>query len=69
MKHFSLPGQTIIDAFAGSGTGVAAAMLEGRHAIAVEPDERQLLSIKDRMLELEVAIAATETVTDYERLE
>lgn len=44
-------------------------MLEGRHAIAVEPDERQLLSIKDRMLELEVAIAATETVTDYERLE
>lgn len=40
IRAYTLPGHTVLDPFLGSGTTLEAALLEGRHVIGMEADER-----------------------------
>jgi hypothetical protein len=52
IKTFSNPGDTVIDAFAGTHTTSIAALLENRNAIAIEADQSQWLSAQHHVKEV-----------------
>jgi len=52
IKMFSNPGDTVIDAFAGTHTTSIAALLENRNAIAIEADQSQWLNAQNRVKEV-----------------
>jgi len=52
IKMFSNPGDTFIDAFAGTHTTSIASLLENRNAIAIEADQSQWLSAQNQVKEV-----------------
>jgi len=58
IRSFSLPGKTILDPFAGSGSTCAAAALTGRKYIGMELDEAYFLHACERMSRVHERIAA-----------
>jgi len=52
IKMFSNPGETVIDAFAGTHTTSISALLENRNAIAIEADQSQWLSAQHHVKEV-----------------
>ena len=55
---FSLPGELILDPFAGSGSTCAAALLTGRRYIGIEMDDAYFQQASARMERVKVRIAA-----------
>jgi site-specific DNA-methyltransferase (adenine-specific) len=58
IRSFSLPGETILDPFTGSGSTCAAAALTGRKYIGMELDETYFLHAVERMSRVHERIAA-----------
>jgi hypothetical protein len=54
------PGGTLLDTFAGSGTTVEAAILEGLHCIAIERETDYLQLIQARIFRANAAVASIE---------
>jgi len=52
IKMFSNPGDTVIDAFAGTHTTSISALVENRNAIAIEADQSQWLSAQNHVKEV-----------------
>ena len=57
VRSFSLPGDLVLDAFAGSGSTCAAAALTGRKYIGIEMDEAYLAHASARMKRVHERIA------------
>jgi site-specific DNA-methyltransferase (adenine-specific) len=55
---FSLPGELVLDPFAGSGSSCAAALLTGRRYIGIEMDDAYFQQAHVRMERVKVRIAA-----------
>lgn len=55
---FSLPGELVLDPFAGSGSSCAAALLTGRRYIGIEMDDAYFRQAHARMERVKVRIAA-----------
>jgi DNA modification methylase len=53
VRHWSWPGEWVLDLFSGSGTGLASCMAYGRHCVAMEDDPRQAMVLKERVLQLD----------------
>jgi site-specific DNA-methyltransferase (adenine-specific) len=49
IRSFSLPGETVLDPFAGSGSSCAAALLTGRRYIGVEMDDAYFQHASERL--------------------
>jgi DNA modification methylase len=49
VRSFSLPGETVLDPFAGSGSSCAAALLTGRRYIGIEMDDAYFQQASDRL--------------------
>lgn len=58
IRSFSLPGDVVLDAFAGSGSTCAAALLTGRRYIGVELDDAYYAQASDRLSRVHERIAA-----------
>jgi DNA modification methylase len=58
IRSFSLPGETVLDAFAGSGSTCAAAALTGRKYIGIELDDVYFHQAAERMARVHERIAA-----------
>jgi site-specific DNA-methyltransferase (adenine-specific) len=58
IRSFSLPGETVLDAFAGSGSTCAAAALTGRKYIGIELDDVYFHQASERMARVHERIAA-----------
>lgn len=58
IRSFSLPGETVLDAFAGSGSTCAAALLTGRRYIGIELDDAYYAQAAERMSRIQERIAA-----------
>ncbi|MDA7414737.1 DNA methyltransferase [Xenophilus arseniciresistens] len=52
VRHFSRPGDTVFDPFAGAGTTLLAAQLEGRQALGCEVDAGRVALIGQRFAQL-----------------
>jgi site-specific DNA-methyltransferase (adenine-specific) len=57
IRSFSLPGETVLDAFAGSGSTCAAAALTGRKYIGIELSDVYFREASDRMIRVHERIA------------
>jgi DNA modification methylase len=57
IRSFSLPGEIILDAFAGSGSTCAAAALTGRRYIGIELDDAYYAQASERMNRIHQRIA------------
>jgi DNA modification methylase len=57
VRSFSLPGETVLDAFAGSGSTCAAALLAGRKYIGIELDDEYHRAASERMDRIRERIA------------
>lgn len=58
IEAFSLPGETVFDPFAGSGSTLAAALLAKRDYLGIEIDERHCATARERLLGLQPGRAA-----------
>jgi DNA modification methylase len=58
IRAFSLPGEIVLDAFAGSGSSCAAALLTSRRYIGIELDPEYHLAAVQRMARIRERIAA-----------
>ena len=58
IRTFSLPGETVLDAFTGSGSACAAALLTGRKYIGIELDNTYWAAASARMTRIHARIAA-----------
>src|SRR4051812_18563493 len=54
VTHFSHPGDWVLDLCSGTGTTMAAALLNGRHCVAVENDETMRKAIIQRIVRLKL---------------
>jgi site-specific DNA-methyltransferase (adenine-specific) len=59
IRSFSLPGELVLDPFAGSGSSCAAALLTGREYIGIELDSEHYNQASARLARIEERIAAT----------
>jgi site-specific DNA-methyltransferase (adenine-specific) len=57
IRSFSLPGETVLDAFAGSGSTCAAAALTGRKYVGIELDDAYFHQANERMARVNERIA------------
>jgi len=57
IRSFSLPGELILDPFAGSGSTCAAALLKGRKYIGIELDAEYLRAASQRLARVQERIA------------
>lgn len=55
VQHFSRPGEVVFDPFAGAGTTLLAARLEGRDALGCEVDAARVALIGERFAQLGLA--------------
>lgn len=58
IRSFTLPGELMLDPFAGSGSSCAAAMLTGRSYIGMELDEAYFTAAQQRLGRVQARIAA-----------
>ena len=58
IRSFSLPGEIVLDAFAGSGSTCAAAALTGRRYIGIELDDAYYAQASQRMIRVQQRVAA-----------
>jgi site-specific DNA-methyltransferase (adenine-specific) len=58
IRAYSLPGDVVLDAFCGSGSTCAGALLTGRRYIGIELDPEYHLAASQRMARIEERIAA-----------
>jgi site-specific DNA-methyltransferase (adenine-specific) len=58
IRSFSLPGEIVLDAFAGSGSTCAAALLAGRRYIGIELDDAYYAQAAERLSRVHGRIAA-----------
>ncbi|MHB1745376.1 MAG: DNA methyltransferase [Acidobacteriaceae bacterium] len=58
IRAFSLPGDMVLDPFAGSGSSCAAALLTGRKYIGMEMDDEYFHQASSRLERVQVRIAA-----------
>jgi DNA modification methylase len=58
IRSFSLPGEIVLDAFAGAGSTCAAAALTGRRYIGIELDDVYYAQASERMTRVQQRIAA-----------
>jgi site-specific DNA-methyltransferase (adenine-specific) len=58
IRCFSLPGETVLDAFAGSGSTCASALLTGRRYIGIELDDEYYAQASKRLSRVHERIAA-----------
>jgi site-specific DNA-methyltransferase (adenine-specific) len=57
IRSFSLPGEVLLDPFAGSGSSCAAAALTHRRYIGIELDDKYYSEAKSRLLRVHQRIA------------
>lgn len=57
IRSFSLPGEIVLDAFAGSGSTCAAALLTGRRYIGIELDDAYYAQASDRLSRVHQRVA------------
>jgi site-specific DNA-methyltransferase (adenine-specific) len=57
IRSFSLPGEYVLDAFCGSGSTCAAALLTGRRYIGIELDDRYHLAASQRLERIQKRLA------------
>lgn len=58
VRSFTLPGELVLDPFAGSGSSCAAALLTGRRYIGVEMDDAYFQQASERMARVHARTAA-----------
>jgi DNA modification methylase len=58
IRSFSLPGETVLDPFAGSGSTCAAALLTGRRYIGMEMDDTYFQHASERLQRVHQRVAA-----------
>ena len=58
IRGFTLPGELVLDCFAGSGSTCAAALLTGRKYIGIELDSEYHLAANERMTRIQARIGA-----------
>jgi DNA modification methylase len=58
IRSFTLPGELVLDPFAGSGSSCAAALLTGRRYIGVETDDAYYQQASERMARVHARTAA-----------
>jgi DNA modification methylase len=58
VRSFTLPGEVVLDPFAGSASTCAAALLTGRKYIGVEMDDEYFIAAQQRMERVHARIAA-----------
>jgi adenine-specific DNA-methyltransferase len=63
IRAYSLPGDVVLDAFCGSGSTCAAALLTGRRYIGIEMDEAYFSAARQRMERVHARIAARRFVS------
>jgi site-specific DNA-methyltransferase (adenine-specific) len=52
VKHYSRPGDTVLDPFGGGGSTAEACLLEGRKCLIIEREEKFIRKIQDRIAPL-----------------
>jgi DNA modification methylase len=57
IRSFTLPGETVLDSFAGSGSTCAAALLSGRKYIGIEMDDAYFQPARDRLARIHQRVA------------
>ncbi len=57
IRSFTLPGESVLDPFAGSGSTCAAALLTGRKYIGMEMDEKYYTEASDRLTRVHQRVA------------
>jgi site-specific DNA-methyltransferase (adenine-specific) len=58
VRSFTLPGELVLDPFAGSGSSCTAALLTGRRYIGVEMDDAYYQQASERMTRVHARTAA-----------
>jgi site-specific DNA-methyltransferase (adenine-specific) len=61
IRSFSLPGELVLDPFAGSGSSCAAALLTGRRYLGIELDDLYYKQAVARIARVEERIAAKQS--------
>ena len=63
IRAYSLPGDVVLDAFCGSGSTCAAALLTGRKYVGIEMDEKYFIAAQQRLGRVHARIAAKRSVS------
>jgi DNA modification methylase len=67
IRSFTLPGELVLDPFAGSGSTCAAAMLTGRKYVGIELDAEYLKQASARLARVKERIAAKRSSSSFPR--
>jgi DNA modification methylase len=68
IRSFTLPGELVLDPFAGSGSTCAAAMLTGRKYLGIELDAEYLKQASARLARVKERIATKRSSSSFPRL-